>query len=415
MSVHTVPHVLVRYPLVFATGTFSLLPSPLPSDRLPPVADPHLVVFEISNTDSLIILICLVCAVASRFISIDTVRSPDLHNLATSFAIESLAPYFSTSSSSSSLKPSVDAAIALAILGLWTAPKRSGPDSAPPPAGGAGKDGDVEMSLKSGGVAGTDGNHSSLKSSTSSDDRHAWSAMALRIAEALWSSRDASKENVEDSVDALESPARVLALCHSVDRSIRLNFSFASVSTGSSSSSPSFSSLSSSMPSSAQMLYDANLCQTEDRAARSMALLLRLMNPNGGASHSDLMSNLHACATELDNVLNTLLLDRPRVQAQDRAQLGAGIISLPPGDLMAAVQAGFYRLVAYAMQLSELSASVVSSESLHVQTERQARLDALLHEVCIFHYLRLFPSQTHHHTKMFPLLSPSSMLAVLFR
>jgi len=233
------------------------------------------------------------------------------------------------------------------------------------------------------------------------DDRHAWSACALRMAETVHaatlvttarspavqqalhtqkggdeSTRLASAEN------PLTSPVRVLAICHAVDHSVRLNFGFTtsvtSSSSYSSSSSP-VSSFSSSAPAKEatngaqqQQLPQFELDSEADRAARAMAQLLRLMNPNGAGTAADQNASIQSCAVELDGVLHALV-------AAQRGHLCATPATPPPlAYTNVAVQASFYRLVAYALQIAPLDSDEFSEPTVD---QSRSRFGALLGQV----------------------------------
>jgi hypothetical protein len=347
----------------------------------------------------------LVCAMASRFFT----SRPDLYAVATSLALESLADHLAAfnitaAAATATTAPSADASIALAILALWTSPRRTIPlpsrtDS----------EGDVEMADKEDGPSqspSTTNTTTVTKDSSSTgplgDDRHAWSACALRMAEAVHAVKvsttaessmvqqtslptQKSSGDVESAVeeekegDPLASPVRVLAICHAVDRSVRLNFSFPpSVISSSSSLVPT---LSSSETTAKETANDAqqrdqdeeiDLESQADRAARAMAQLLRLMNPNG-TGIADQSANIQACAFELDNVLHALV-------AAQRGHLCATPAKPPPLTYTSvAVQASFYRLVAYALQSASLDFDASESESMMEQ--ESPRFDALLGQV----------------------------------
>lgn len=335
---------------------------------------------------------------ASRFFT----SRPDLHDIATSLALESLGPYLAVSNNSTTdvPPPSADAPIALAILALWAAPRRSMLSPFP-----ASAQGDREADMEMGETNGPPQPSSLSVAKDSStgvpgDDRHAWSACALRMAETVHaatlvttacspavqqtlhtqkggdeSTRLASVEN------PLTSPVRVLAICHAVDHSVRFNFGFtASVTSSSSSSSSSpVSSFSSSAPANEatngvqqQQLPQFELDSEADRAARAMAQLLRLMNPNGAGTAADQNASIQSCAVELDGVLHALV-------AAQRGHLCATPATPPPlAYTNVAVQASFYRLVAYALQIAPLDSDEFSEPTVD---QSRSQFSALLGQV----------------------------------
>ena len=318
----------------------------------------------------------LVCAMASRFLT----TRPDLYAITTSLALESLVPHLAASNTvittTTTTTPSADASIALAILALWTAPRRT----VPPPSR-TGPEDDVEMAEKEDEPSQPSATTATIEEPSSGpvgDDRHAWSACALRMAEAMHAAAIGttakSSAAEEQEGDLLASPIRVLAICHAVDRGVRLNFSFPP----SPPLVPSLSSFETAAKETSnaddvqqpQQHKEIDLESQADRAARAMAQLLRLMNPNG-TGITDQSANIQACAFELDNILHALV-------AAQREHLCATPAKPPPlAYTSVAVQASFYRLVAYALQ----SASLGFDESESMMEQESSRFDALLAQV----------------------------------
>ncbi|KAF8323893.1 hypothetical protein DL93DRAFT_2162005 [Clavulina sp. PMI_390] len=301
-TVHTIPYLLVRYPLLFAA----------------------------------------VCAIASRYVNSPT--SKELHVLATNLALESLAPFLTPIGTHCTLFPSRDAALALALLAFWTPPPRpldvkvESNDPERPMAQADPQAGNQQEPV-------TTATPQALSSPAPlvGIDRHAWSAQAIRLAEAL-----ASVNLVGGSSnDLLESPVNVLAICRMIDQSVRLNFTL-------------------SAPSPAE----ADLTP-EDRATRSMAHLLRLMNPSQSTSDRS-NATVQVCAHELDVVLNELV--------------GA---PSSPRSLMVTVQTSFHRFVAYALQLAETVS--VDLEKRTPTTLEDLLCEAIAHGVKTLQLIRETP------------------------
>lgn len=334
----------------------------------------------------------VVCAMASRFLT----SRPDLHAVTTSLALDSLAPHIAAPNTTATTTvatniptASADASIALAILALWT-----GPRSIPSTSSAA--------SHTSSEVDETGGLSQSSPSSTTTkgppaagllgDDRHSWSACALRMAEAMHaamtvkSSAQQAKSGDESKTlppdDPLASPVRVLGICQAVDRRVRLNFSFTTSSPPSPFSSSPMSTpyppmAAKGMTGGGAQQQQLDLAIEADRAARAMAQLLRMMNPSGTGT-ADRNSSIQSCAFELDSILHTLV-------ATQRGHLCATPAMPPPlAYTSVAVQASFYRLVAYTLQ----STSSDSHGPEHMMEQESPCFNALLGQVGleVFHY-----------------------------